>query len=116
MLKIILPTRSIYISFAHLMQPPINARWLRVTGNKDLKLPTTTCKLFEEHQDYLKTIGIGVGQCVPLDRFEKEKGRKSALAKALALTTLTRYERGEVWKGYFNRGMSSKEVEDVNSE
>lgn len=49
--------------------------------------------------------------CSVQDVFDKEKGRKVALAKVMEAAQLTKDERTLVWSRYFNRHVSNGEYE-----
>lgn len=72
----------------------------------------TRCDLFkvldtmDEHgKPKLQLISAGIAHCgiFSKDSFNKEKGRKLALARALKMAGLTRDERLRVWEAYFSR-------------
>ena len=50
-------------------------------------------------------IAKGDAKCCALDNFNKSKGRKLALTRAIAnLKTLTKAERTRIWEAYLSRG------------
>lgn len=57
---------------------------------------------------------VGFAECSPLDRFNKETGRKVALTKLLSRGYFTKGERTQIWEQYFNRNM--QEFREVCSE
>jgi hypothetical protein len=75
-----------------------NIRW-----SKD-KVSHTQC--FIEFQDLknpkkILEVRIGYAWCSPKDNFNKETGRKLALKRALDTPKLTKEQRTEIWKAYF---------------
>lgn len=69
-------------------------------------LRTTRCELYDLPESHLKRevfIAMGTAKCSKLDNFEKEKGRKTALARAMKNARLHKDVRVKIWSGYFNR-------------
>lgn len=57
----------------------------------------------QEEDGRWNEIHSGTAFCHPLDTFNKEKGRKLALAKALQMAGWDKSARIQVWAGYFAR-------------
>ena len=78
----------------------------------------TKCRLFgirEGGEPIL--LAKGKADCSPLDNFNKSKGRKLALTRALKkLTTLTKLERQAVWEAYLNRRNTDVVAQAVEAE
>jgi hypothetical protein len=62
--------------------------------------PGTTC-VIKQHEDEI--LGFGYAKKHPTDAFDKEKGRKLSLARALKNALLNKEEREIVWVEYFAR-------------
>lgn len=54
---------------------------------------------------------VGRAMCSALDNFDKDKGRKIALAKALKESGLDHKERSIIWDRYHARYLSDEEYE-----
>ena len=50
-------------------------------------------------------LASGIARCNPLDNFNKEKGRKDSLTKALSQLTTSKSLRKTFWIAYHNRQM-----------
>lgn len=62
------------------------------------------------------TVIYGVSQCSFSDNFDKDKGRKLALAKALKDSGIDYNERSAIWNRYHNRYISDEEYEVLSSD
>ena len=68
-------------------------------------------ELREKKEDALKVISTGTAQCSKRDNFQKEAGRKIALARAIK--DFSQEERTEIWKKYFSRLETNKLSEET---
>lgn len=74
---------------------------LRIFWNyQQLDRKTVRCCITKAKDDFF---AIGQAECSSKDKFDKEKGRKLSLARALAAAGLTKSERICFWTAYFNR-------------
>lgn len=109
MITIKLKTRTLGVTFKHLMLPPFLLRSFQLdeTPGKSKvwsKVKTTYAELYElpppdEAGVYPepKLVSVGAAQCAPQDSFKKETGRKRALASALKIGNIEKPEREEFW-------------------
>lgn len=105
--------KLIGISFSHILKD----------ADKQLKkneLPwthETTCYVHEVDGvagTWKEMLGMGQSRCSPSDTFNKEKGRKIALVRALDDAAFNRSDRGAVWDAYFGRFQEPTKTEGVN--
>ncbi len=113
MIEIKLPTRLIGLGFRHPSTLiPLSDEAIHKNGPTHRKLRSTVCQVYELfHTDtHIKPIAtlLAEGEAVCglitiSEQFNKEKGRKIALTRALKKTDLTKYERSIVWDMYRGR-------------
>lgn len=58
----------------------------------------TTCRILDKETN--NEVAVGVAKCHPNDNFEYERGRKTALTRAIKNTGFTRDQRATVWAAY----------------
>lgn len=111
MIEVKLPALTIGLGFRH-PATIVPLEKVKDDGPTHRKIRSTICQVYELiHTDTsIKPFAIllGEGEAVcgkfsPSEQFNKERGRKLALTKALARTALTKNERAAVWEGYRNR-------------
>ncbi len=82
----------------------IDFRHSRFDHNHDLGFNqprTTTCEIVHYTDGSKSVVASGKSFCHPLDNFNKEFGRKTALSRAIA--NLPRADRMRIWSAYNNR-------------
>lgn len=97
MIKIKLPSRTLLLTFEHRMREGIKF---------------TLCDVMEAIDGYPKPIKLASGwaRCAKEDTFNREKGRKRAIARALEEMGMSKAERYELWMGYFERGTTTNPI------
>jgi len=76
----------------------------RLSESKDslMKSRRTECEILQILPDQEPLVmGYGESLCHPNDNFNKEFGRKNALARAIS--KMARQDRTVIWNAYFNR-------------
>ena len=90
MLHLSVEGHDIKFSFSH----------LRHLGQEAGVTDATVCTFELDGKTY-----TGLAACSAHDTFNKETGRKLALARALKQLTLSKKVREAIWQRYFNRGV-----------
>lgn len=93
------------ITFAH---PTLQTE----IGAHILKVRVTRCDLFEIFTGPLareRPIASEIAKCSPRDNFEKERGRKIALTRAIEAAKLPKKDRSILWEAYLYRDASPKD-------
>lgn len=109
MIRVDLPDRTIGFSFKH----PTVHRALEHGDGKGCIVETverrcSVAEIFEiDGVGNATLISKGIVHCWFRDNFDKEIGRKKALAAALHKCMQSKAERRRVWDAYFNRGQKT---------
>lgn len=77
-----------------------------------LKVRVTRCELFEIFTGPLareRLIASEIAKCSPQDNFEKERGRKIALTRAIRAAKLQKPDREALWEAYLYRDAAPKD-------
>ena len=79
---------------------------------------TTECRII--HVATGREVGEGAAYCVLGDQYDKEKGRKYALSRALGIDEycdgakfLTKDQRREIWNQYLNRKKGPSKIKTI---
>jgi hypothetical protein len=88
----------------------LNFQHRREVDTTPVNAPDTTyCDIIFHNPSVPDTkwiLGTGIAMCHPNDQFEKEKGRKIALTKALDAAKFPRHLRTLAWEAYHARKRS----------
>lgn len=118
MIKVVLPSRTLALSFHH------QKKVLPITENFKLNGPTlrvgrsTKCEIWqlpseESKSNVIIVLATGIAKCDERDNFAKGVGRKVALNHAIwqlngkgeKISQFTKFERTAIWDAYHNRGV-----------
>ena len=106
MLKTSVEGKEVRIGFHHSQEPGWYIREQAVRGY-------TTCVIKLGTREAPEGEFVGEAYCSKLDVFNKEVGRKIALARALNNAKFDRNVRKQIWQTYFARKASSQTIEVI---
>jgi hypothetical protein len=91
------------INFRHYFVDSSDANVSKRVTNANLATSRITeCEIVNvDGEEIVEVLGKGTSRCHPMDNFNKEFGRKNALARAIS--NMSRADRTVIWNAYFNR-------------
>lgn len=125
MIKVILPGRTLALSFSYTKENRIVAYGL--DPEKRTAVPITKivrithCKVYEivpttengKEVEALRLVGHGKADCIPPDTFNKNIGRCKSLTAALNFMKLGKADRTGIWDAYHDRGNPERTLHTV---
>ena len=109
MIRVELPSRTIGLSFKHISNPPYSLLPYDISYNCPHQISHRTwCIIYEIKGEDAAELSHGKADCSILDNFNKSKGRKIALERAMHQlhpgnghpVVLGKAERQQVWDTY----------------